>query len=114
MGKRRTTGALPVSARPSDSSDAHPWIAEHQASISRKSCSRAMASRAESSIILEGRCVSYGSLVPYLPLIDLRSLPDNSVTLTANPEERAALARRFALVAMLFLKETRGKPLEDV
>ena len=32
---------------------------------------RAMAARAESSIILEGRCVSYGSLVPYLPLIDL-------------------------------------------
>ena len=33
--------------------------------------SRAMAARAGSSVILEGRCVSYGSLVPYLPLIDL-------------------------------------------
>lgn len=32
---------------------------------------RAMAARPESSLILEGRCVSYGSLVPYLPLIDL-------------------------------------------
>ena len=31
----------------------------------------AMAARPESSLILEGRCVSYGSLVPYLPLIDL-------------------------------------------
>src|SRR5688572_2319432 len=30
-----------------------------------------MAARAEASLILEGRCVSYGSLVPYLPLIDL-------------------------------------------
>lgn len=32
---------------------------------------RAMAARPDSSLILEGRCVSYGSLVPYLPLIDL-------------------------------------------
>lgn len=32
---------------------------------------RAMADRDEPIAILEGRCVSYGSLVPYLPLIDL-------------------------------------------
>jgi serine/threonine protein kinase/class 3 adenylate cyclase/tetratricopeptide (TPR) repeat protein len=32
---------------------------------------RAMAARPESVAILEGRCVSYGSLIPYLPLIDL-------------------------------------------
>jgi DNA-binding winged helix-turn-helix (wHTH) protein/tetratricopeptide (TPR) repeat protein len=32
---------------------------------------RAMAARAEGATILEGRCVSFGSLVPYLPLIDL-------------------------------------------
>ncbi len=32
---------------------------------------RAMAARPESLAILEGRCVSYGSLIPYLPLIDL-------------------------------------------
>jgi DNA-binding winged helix-turn-helix (wHTH) protein/tetratricopeptide (TPR) repeat protein/predicted Ser/Thr protein kinase len=31
----------------------------------------AMASRPEPAVILEGRCVSYGSLIPYLPLIDL-------------------------------------------
>ena len=49
------------------------WLAS-RAWASRGWCTRplrAMAARAESSLILEGRCVSYGSLVPYLPLIDL-------------------------------------------
>jgi DNA-binding winged helix-turn-helix (wHTH) protein/tetratricopeptide (TPR) repeat protein len=32
---------------------------------------RAMSTRSEPITVLEGRCVSYGSLVPYLPLIDL-------------------------------------------
>ena len=32
---------------------------------------RAMAGRSEAITVLEGRCVSYGSLVPYLPLVDL-------------------------------------------
>ncbi len=32
---------------------------------------RAMTASQESITVLEGRCVSYGSLVPYLPLIDL-------------------------------------------
>ena len=32
---------------------------------------QSMAARPEGVAILEGRCVSYGSLVPYLPLIDL-------------------------------------------
>ena len=32
---------------------------------------RAMAEQPEPPAILEGRCVSYGSLIPYLPLVDL-------------------------------------------
>jgi DNA-binding winged helix-turn-helix (wHTH) protein/tetratricopeptide (TPR) repeat protein len=53
---------------------------------------RAMSDAADPVAVLEGRCVSYGSLVPYLPLVDILRAYCNIVDIHAPDVVRQAIA----------------------
>ena len=53
---------------------------------------RAMAASADQVAVLEGRCVSYGSLVPYLPLVDILRAYCNIADIHAPDLVRQAIA----------------------